>query len=111
VHVGFDGNQRRIVVFGRGHLEELGRIAQAGVDRSEALDDGLERFLLPPESLRVLRVVPDVGRFELSLDYFQTRFLRVVVKDTSEARPRGCEGRRSAIRVGCGARLPWGATN
>src|SRR5690606_30916468 len=109
-HVGFHGDERRVVVLRRGHLEQLGGVGEARLDRRDALDDRLERLLLAAERLRVLRVVPDVGGFELALDYLETRLLRVVVKGTSEARPRACGGRRSAIRVGSGARLPWRGT-
>jgi hypothetical protein len=48
----------------------------------DAVDDLVERRALLAQLLRALRMVPDVGIFELAADFFETLGLRLVVKDT-----------------------------
>jgi hypothetical protein len=52
-----------VVAFGLREREEVGRIAQPGVDLVDGADDGLERRALLAQVLRLLGVVPDLRVF------------------------------------------------
>jgi len=45
------------------------------------------------ESLRTLRIVPDVGLFQFALDFGQPLGFALVVKDTSSAHRNALQGR------------------
>jgi hypothetical protein len=51
------------------HFEQLLRITQVGVERSDGRDDAVEQLLFPAKRLRVLGVVPDVRVFEFLVDF------------------------------------------
>jgi hypothetical protein len=85
----FDRQQRRVVVIGARHLEQLLRVAQTAAQALHPPDDVVEQLLLPAEFLRLLRVVPDVRVFEFARNLLQSLRLGIDVKDTSTARP--CE--------------------
>jgi len=58
--IGRDRAQRVVVVLGLRHLEQLGSVLEAAVDVAQVENDAFEEFLLAPEFLRVLGVVPDL---------------------------------------------------
>jgi hypothetical protein len=93
-----DRGERRVVALAAGEGEELRGILQARVDLLEVADGILERAALLAQVLGALRVGPDVGIFEGAGDFYEARLLRVVVKDTSAARPRGRRGRGGSSR-------------
>jgi hypothetical protein len=53
------------------------------------VDHFLERRALATQGLRALRIVPDVGAFQLPVYFFETFDLVVEVKDTPGANPAG----------------------
>jgi hypothetical protein len=79
--------KRRVVTFRAGQIEQLFRIRQAAVDAADRADDGLERLLFLAQLLRALRVLPQLGVFELPVQRREARLLGVEVKDTSAAPP------------------------
>jgi hypothetical protein len=89
VDVVADARERVVVAFALGEREELRRILEAGVDLLERGDGGLEAAAFLAELLGALGVVPDAGVLEGAADLYEARLLRVVVKDTSGARPSG----------------------
>jgi hypothetical protein len=98
LRVVFGCDEGVFVAFLAGELEQVERIAQVAIERGERRDDTFEQLLLAAECLGVLRIVPDVRVFEFLVDFGQTRRFGVVVKDTPEARPRGCAGRAGSFR-------------
>jgi hypothetical protein len=93
--IALDRFERGVVALLAGELEELPRVAQSGVEGGQAPDDGVELLLLPAEVLGASGVVPDPGILERRCDRFEAVLLRLEVKDTSAARPRGARGRRA----------------
>jgi hypothetical protein len=82
-----DGFERRVVGIAARELEQLGAVADAGIEPDQRDDDVVERLLLLAELLRALRIVPDLRVLELARNLRQPRRLGVEVKDTS-AGPR-----------------------
>jgi len=73
LRIRFAGDQRFIVAFLAGHVEQVLRVAQVVIERREFADDVVEQFLFPAEGLGVLRVVPDVRVFEFPVDFDQAK--------------------------------------
>jgi hypothetical protein len=96
--VAFDGGEGRVVALAAGELEELLRVPQAAVEGRQAADDRVELLLLPAEILGAPRVIPDLGILERFGDRIEASLLRLEVKDTSAARPRGARGRPAGWR-------------
>ncbi|NYH12843.1 hypothetical protein GGD41_000071 [Paraburkholderia bryophila] len=67
--IGFAGDQRFVVAFFTGHLEQVERVAQVVVQRREFADRVVEQLLFPAEGLGVFRVVPDGRVFEFPVDF------------------------------------------
>jgi hypothetical protein len=82
-----DGIRRLFVVFHLGELQQLAGAGQAFGQRADAGDGFVQQRAFATERLGPLRVVPDVGAFQLAIDFFQTLYFRVVVKDTPSAHP------------------------
>jgi len=96
--VALDRYKGRVVAFVARQLEELLRVAQAAVEGRQAADDRVELLLLLAEILGAPRVVPDLGILERFGDRIEAGLLRLEVKDTSAARPRGARGRPAGWR-------------
>jgi hypothetical protein len=96
--VGLDRDQRRVVLIGARHLEQLARIAHAGFQRVHLLHDQVEALLLPPQFLCALGIVPDLWVFQRAADFLESTLLRVDVKDTSGVQRGGRAGRQSCLR-------------
>ena len=82
LHVGLQGGEGLLVVLGRGHLQQLGAVAEGTLEAVERVDDRRQRGALAPELLRALGVVPNAGFAQLELDFLQAVLLDVVVKGT-----------------------------
>jgi len=54
----------------------------------------VEQLLFLAQFLGALGVVPDLGVLEFAVQFFESSFLEIDVKDTSEVRPDGARGRR-----------------
>jgi hypothetical protein len=98
--------QRRIVALVARKREQLVDVGEAGVDRGQRPDDGIERLLLLAEGLGPLGVVPDLRILELAGDFGQPCRLDVEVKDTSAAALRDREAPLACWRSGSAAPLP-----
>ena len=98
VEVGIHGMQRIVVVLFACHGEELVGILEPVGDAVERQNDVLQGFLFLGEFLRAFGVVPDGRVFEFARDGFQLIRFLIVVKDTSEARPRAGRGRQGGWR-------------
>jgi hypothetical protein len=85
--IGDDRVRGVLVVFHLDEFEQLVRAFEAFGQFTDAVDGLVEQRAFAAEGLRARRVVPDVGAFEFAVDFFQTLFLGVVVKDTPEANP------------------------
>jgi len=96
--VALDRCKGRVVALVARELKELLRIAQAAVERRQAADDRVELLLLLAEILGAPLVVPDPGILERFGDRVEAGLLRLEVKDTSAARPRGARGRPAGWR-------------
>ena len=81
-----DGAQRRVIVIGAGKLEQLRAIPKSGIEAFQRADHAFELFLFLAERLCALLIVPDLGIFELLLDFRQPLRLHIEVKDTSAGR-------------------------
>ena len=77
-----DRGGRAFVVLADRKIEQIAGLAERIGQRADAADDAFERRALLAEVLRALRVVPDVGVFELARDFFEAFGLRIEVKDT-----------------------------
>ena len=77
-----NGRDRAFVVLADSQIEQIGRLAERIGQRADAADDAIEIRALLAELLRALRVVPDVGAFELARDFLEALGLRIEVKDT-----------------------------
>ena len=80
--VGDDGVGGVLVVFHLGQVEQFVGAVQAFGQLADAVDDLFQQRALAAQGLRAFGVVPDVGVFQLAVDFFQTLDLGVVVKDT-----------------------------
>jgi len=96
-----NGRDRALVVLADREIEQVAGFAERVGQRADAADDAIEIRALLAELLRALRVVPDVRVFELARDFFEAFGLRIEVKDTPEATPRGRVDRR------CGRGSGW----
>jgi hypothetical protein len=96
--VALDRLEGRVVALVACQLEELQRVAQAAVERGQPADDRVELLLLLAEFLGAPLVVPDPGILERFGDRIEAGLLRLEVKDTSAARPRGARGRLAGWR-------------
>jgi len=85
-----------LVLFALGQRQQFTRLAQAGGDAGNAADGLVQQRALAPQVLGALRIVPDIGVFQLAVDFFQTLTLGVVVKDTPVASPTVPAGKRCA---------------
>jgi len=48
----------------------------------QGFDNGFEGGTFFTQSLRAFRFIPDVRLFQLGIYFFETLFLRIIVKDT-----------------------------
>ena len=71
------------IIFVERQVEELAGIAKTGRQFVETDNDLFERGALLAKRLGAIGFVPDVGLFELALDFGQAFGLALVVKDTS----------------------------
>jgi hypothetical protein len=83
------------VVFVYRQFEETFGIVQTGRELFESADDCLEFRPLLSQSLRAIRVIPDVGLLEFALNFRQAFLLAVIVKDTPLTQQCVPGGRRS----------------
>jgi len=67
--IGFAGEQCFVVAFLAGHVEQILRVAQIGIERGQGQNGAFERLLFPAEALGMLGVVPDVRIFEFLVDF------------------------------------------
>ena len=67
--VGLDGLDGVIVALFAGQLEQLGATVEVFVELGQRKDHRFERFLLAAQLLGAFRVVPDLGAFELFVDF------------------------------------------
>lgn len=67
--VGLDGFDGVVVAFLAGQLEQLGGAGEVCVQLGQRQHDVLKRFLLAAQFLGAFRVVPDLGVFELFVDF------------------------------------------
>jgi hypothetical protein len=82
-----DGLRRFLVVLHLGQFQQFAGAGQAVGQRADAGNGLVQQRAFAAERLRTLRVVPDVGTFEFAIDFFQTLYFCVVVKDTPSAHP------------------------
>jgi hypothetical protein len=91
--VGLDRLQRRVVVVGARHLEQLARVGQPASSRRRRPTTSSSSFFSRPSSCarlgRSTRRDPPARA-----DFRQPALLRLDVKDTSAGRRAGCSGRR-----------------
>jgi hypothetical protein len=78
-----------LVVLHLGQVQQLTGAGQPFGQRADAGDGLVQQRTFAAERLRPFGVVPDVGAFEFAIDFFQTLYFRVVVKDTPSAHPAG----------------------
>ena len=69
---------------GDGHVEQVLAVSQTAGELVQGLDDLGQHGTLAAQCLGVLRLVPDVGVFQLAVDFDQAVMLVIVVKDTPE---------------------------
>jgi len=91
--VGLDGDQCVVIALGFGDLGQFGGVAQACFDTLNAVYDLIKLLFFATEFLRLLGVIPDVGRFELAIDFFQAGSFDIEVKDTPEGLAPDARGR------------------
>ena len=82
VEVGGNRLGGAVVLLGFGQVEQFAGAGQAVAERSDPVDDLVERGAFLAELLRLFRVVPDVWILELPGYLLETLALGVVVKDT-----------------------------
>jgi hypothetical protein len=82
VEIGGNRPGGAVVPFGFGQVEKFAGAAQAIAERTNPVDDLVERGALLAELLGPLRVVPDVRVLQLAGYFLETLALGVVVKDT-----------------------------
>jgi hypothetical protein len=71
-----------LVFLGARELEQLAAVRQGRAERTQCVDDLLQRGAFPAEALGALGVRPDGGILELALDLLEPFALELVVKDT-----------------------------
>jgi hypothetical protein len=84
--IAFDADQGFFVILAAGKLEQFGGIGQLLVDIDQRQYDAFQQFLLLAQFLGALGVVPDLGIFEIAVQFFELRGLGIEVKDTSAVR-------------------------
>ena len=82
INVVRDCRDRAFVVFLDREIEQIAGFGQRVGQAADATDDAFEIRAFLAEILRALRVVPDVGIFELKRDFLETLGLGIEVKDT-----------------------------
>ena len=83
-----DRRQAIEIVFGLGHLVQLGVVGQVAVQMVDRLDHGFQPLLLAAQFLCALGFVPDRRVLQRGVDFVQPQGFAVVVKDTPGA--AGC---------------------
>src|SRR5690348_3242165 len=71
-----------VIAVGDGHLQQVAGVVQAGSQRVDAVDDGVQSGAFAAQFLRVGRVVPHGGALQFAGYFFQALALGGVVKDT-----------------------------
>ncbi len=71
-----------LVVFQLDEVQQFAGADQAFAQVADAVDGLVQQRAFAAQRLRAFGVVPDVGTFQLAIDFFQTLDLGVVVKDT-----------------------------
>jgi hypothetical protein len=92
--VGFDADQRAVVILAAGQIEQLARVLEALVQVGQGEDDAFQGFLFLAQFLGARRVVPDARIFQRLGDFLQFRCLGIEVKDTSATLARARRDRR-----------------
>jgi hypothetical protein len=87
--VGHDRVRSVLVVFHLDEFEQLVRAFQPFGQVADPVDGLVEQRPFAAQGLRPGGVVPDVGAFQFTVDFFQALALGVVVKDTPGANPAG----------------------
>jgi hypothetical protein len=96
IDIGNDRVGGVFVILGFDQLQQLAGSCKAVGERADAVDRLVEQGALAAQRLRPLRIVPDVGVFQLAFYFFQAFALGVVVKGTPSAHPAARSGRRCA---------------
>jgi hypothetical protein len=68
--IALDVARRRLVVLALGELEQLGRIRDGFACAVELVELGAQLRAFAAQLLRLLRLLPDGGVFELAADFF-----------------------------------------
>ena len=69
IKIGDDSCRTLFIVLLSGQLEEFSRVYKSPFDAAEVIDDPLEVDAFAAERLRPFGIVPDVGGFELALNF------------------------------------------
>jgi hypothetical protein len=80
--VALDVLRRGFIVLTLGELEQLRRIGDGLAGAVELPELGSQLGAFAPQLLRLVRLLPDGGVFELATDLFETFLLVVVLKET-----------------------------
>jgi hypothetical protein len=86
----------QIVLVNR-HVEQLSGIIETGRQFIEGLNHFFQRDALLTERLRAVGVIPDIGLFELALNFGQPFRFAVIVKGTPSTLRRVRSGRVSSV--------------
>ncbi|EIL95918.1 hypothetical protein UU5_08960 [Rhodanobacter sp. 115] len=65
-----------------GHVQQLVGIGEAGSERVDAIDHGMQAGAFAAQFLRARRIVPDGGTFQFAGYFLKAFALGSVVKDT-----------------------------
>ena len=106
LRVGFDGFEGGVVFLAARHLEEFVGVVDAAADVDQTQHHAVECLLFLAEILGALGVAPDVGCFELAVDFLEPDLLHIEVKDTPVDRRRARAVLRSGLRSGSVVLLP-----
>jgi hypothetical protein len=82
IEVGNHLCNRAGVILGDGHVEQLISVAEACSQIIDKHNDLLQRRPFLSKRLRSIRFIPDIGLFQLALNFGQALRLAVIVKDT-----------------------------
>lgn len=74
------------VIFLDRKIQQFAGVSETSTQRVESGDNLFQSCSLLPQRLRPIRIVPDIGLFELALDLGQPFRLGLVVKGTSSTR-------------------------
>jgi hypothetical protein len=83
------GIGRVLVVLHFRQVQQLAGAHEAFAQVADAVDRLVQQRTLASQRLRAFGIVPDVGIFQLAVDFFQALDLGVVVKETPEANAAG----------------------